>query len=93
MRIRWDLVVAELDGARLRLVRPFQRGFGPSRVTAVAAHSGQVAALAQDVLDLADNDKLYPAGLERIELPGVGHFVQRERPGAVGEVLKRMLQV
>jgi pimeloyl-ACP methyl ester carboxylesterase len=27
------------------------------------------------------NEKLFPAGLERIELPGVGHFVQRERPG------------
>jgi pimeloyl-ACP methyl ester carboxylesterase len=44
----WDGVVAELAGAGLRLVRPFQRGFGPSRVTAIAAHSGQVAALAQD---------------------------------------------
>jgi pimeloyl-ACP methyl ester carboxylesterase len=44
----WDRVVAELAGAGLRLVRPFQRGFGPSRVTAIAAHSGQVAALAQD---------------------------------------------
>ena len=39
------------------------------------------------------NDQLYPAGLERIELPGVGHFVPREWPGVVGEVLKRMLQV
>jgi pimeloyl-ACP methyl ester carboxylesterase len=50
----WDGVVGELEGLRLRLVRPFQRGFGPSLITAIAAHSGQVAALAQDVLDLAD---------------------------------------
>jgi pimeloyl-ACP methyl ester carboxylesterase len=50
----WDGVVGELEGLPLRLVRPFQRGFGPSLVTAIAAHSGQVAALAQDVLDLAD---------------------------------------
>src|SRR5271157_578265 len=50
----WDGVVAKLEGAPLRLLRPFQRGFGPSRVTARDAHSGQVAALAQDVLDFAD---------------------------------------
>ena len=35
----WDRVGAELEGARLWLVRPFQRGLGPSRVTAIAAHS------------------------------------------------------
>jgi pimeloyl-ACP methyl ester carboxylesterase len=29
------------------------------------------------------NEKLFPAGLERIDLPGVGHFVQRERPDVV----------
>jgi pimeloyl-ACP methyl ester carboxylesterase len=54
----WDGVVAKLEGLPLRLVRPFQRGFGPSRVTSIAAHSGQVAALAQDVLDLADELKI-----------------------------------
>ena len=61
----WDRVVGELEGLPLRLVRPFQRGFGPSRVTAIAAHSGQVAALAQDVLDLADG-----LGIERFALVG-----------------------
>jgi pimeloyl-ACP methyl ester carboxylesterase len=61
----WDLVVAELDGLPLRLIRPFQRGFGPSRVTAIAANSGQVAALAQDVLDLADG-----LGIDRFILVG-----------------------
>jgi pimeloyl-ACP methyl ester carboxylesterase len=61
----WDRVVAELEGLPLRLIRPFQRGFGPSRVTAIAAHSGQVAALAQDVLDLADE-----LGIDRFALVG-----------------------
>jgi pimeloyl-ACP methyl ester carboxylesterase len=50
----WDGVVAELEGLPFRLVRSFHRGFGPSRVTAIGARSGQVAALAQDVLDFAD---------------------------------------
>ena len=62
----WDGVVGELEGLPLRLVRPFQRGFGPSVITAIAAHSGQVAALAQDVLDLAD-----VLGIDRFAL--VGH--------------------
>jgi pimeloyl-ACP methyl ester carboxylesterase len=61
----WDRVVGELEGLPLRLVRPFQRGFGPSRVTAIAARSGQVAALAQDVLDLAD-----ALGIDRFGLVG-----------------------
>jgi pimeloyl-ACP methyl ester carboxylesterase len=61
----WDGVVAELEGVPLRLIRPFQRGFGPSRVTAIAAHSGQVAALAQDVLDLADE-----LGIDRFAIVG-----------------------
>src|SRR5580700_5110083 len=61
----WDGMAAELEGSRLRLVRPFQRGFGPSRVTALAAHSGQVAALGQDVLDLADE-----LGIDRFVLVG-----------------------
>jgi pimeloyl-ACP methyl ester carboxylesterase len=61
----WDRVVDELEGLPLRLIRPFQRGFGPSQVTAIAAHSGQVAALAQDVLDLAD-----ALGIARFTLVG-----------------------
>ena len=36
-----------------------------------------------------DNAKLYPAGLERVELAGVGHFVQREQPGEVAKRLQR----
>jgi pimeloyl-ACP methyl ester carboxylesterase len=37
------------------------------------------------------NAKLYPAGLERVELAGVGHFVQRERPGEVARRLQRFV--
>ena len=50
----WDGVVAKLEGLPLRMLRPFLRGFGPSRVTVSEAKSGQFAALAQDVIDLAD---------------------------------------
>jgi hypothetical protein len=32
---------------------------------------------------------LYVAGLERVELAGVGHFVQRERPGEIASRLQR----
>jgi pimeloyl-ACP methyl ester carboxylesterase len=35
------------------------------------------------------NTKAYSAGLERVELAGVGHFVQRERPGEVANRLQR----
>jgi pimeloyl-ACP methyl ester carboxylesterase len=57
--LTWDGVVAKLQGLPLRLVRPFLRGFGPSRVTVSEAQSGQVAALAQDVIDLADALGIY----------------------------------
>jgi pimeloyl-ACP methyl ester carboxylesterase len=32
---------------------------------------------------IAEMRSFFPAGLERIDLPGVGHFVQRERPDVV----------
>ncbi len=52
----WDGVVAQLRVAApgLRLLRPFQRGCGPSRVTAPDAASGEYAALAQDAFDFVD---------------------------------------
>ncbi|MBV9656631.1 MAG: alpha/beta hydrolase [Verrucomicrobia bacterium] len=52
----WDGVVTELRAAApgLRLLRPFQRGCGPSRVTAPDAASGECAALAQDAFDFVD---------------------------------------
>jgi pimeloyl-ACP methyl ester carboxylesterase len=47
----WDEVVALLPGD-CRVIRPVLRGVGRSRVTDSEAESGQVAALARDVLDL-----------------------------------------
>jgi pimeloyl-ACP methyl ester carboxylesterase len=49
----WDGVVARLPGD-VRVVRPFLRGCGRSRVRADDARGGQVAALGSDVLDLLD---------------------------------------
>ena len=49
----WDRVVSLLPPG-LRVIRPFLRGVGGSRVTGLAARSGQVAALATDLLDLVD---------------------------------------
>ncbi len=62
----WDDVVAALPpGARA--IRPYLRGFGASRVIDIETAGGaQVAALARDVLDLAD-----ALGLDRFLL--VGH--------------------
>jgi pimeloyl-ACP methyl ester carboxylesterase len=37
------------------------------------------------------NDDHYGAVYDRIELPGVGHFIQRERPDLVAEVVTEML--
>ncbi len=62
----WEGVVAHLADRPVRLLRPFQRGYGPSRVLVPEARTGQVAALAQDVLDFAD-----ALGLRRFVL--VGH--------------------
>jgi pimeloyl-ACP methyl ester carboxylesterase len=44
-------------------VRPLLRGFGPSRVTVGEAQSDQFAALAQDVIDLADALRIYRFGV------------------------------
>jgi len=50
----WDGVVKLLTGEPLRLLRPWLRGFGGTIVSDERAKSGQVGALAQDVLDFAD---------------------------------------
>jgi pimeloyl-ACP methyl ester carboxylesterase len=47
----WDDVVSRLP-AGLRVIRPFLRGVGGSRVVDPEARSGQVAALATDLIDL-----------------------------------------
>src|SRR5262245_25909623 len=48
----WDAVVEELPPEDFRLIRPWQRGFGESLVLDESVRGAQVAALAQDVLDL-----------------------------------------
>ncbi|ACB95665.1 alpha/beta fold hydrolase [Beijerinckia indica] len=51
----WDSVVPALHEAGFRTFRPYLRGFGPTRFQNSAAfRSGQLAALAQDLLDFAD---------------------------------------
>jgi pimeloyl-ACP methyl ester carboxylesterase len=51
----WDGVLPALHGAGFRTYVPYLRGFGPTRFRSAATRrSGQLAALAQDLLDLAD---------------------------------------
>ena len=58
----WDDVVTLLPEG-LRVIRPYLRGVGRSRVTDSAAMSAQVAALATDLLDLMGGLGLGPAVL------------------------------
>ena len=60
----WDGVLDRLDG--IRAIVPYLRGYGDSRVTDGAARSGEPAALALDVLQLAD-----ALGIDRFHV--VGH--------------------
>jgi pimeloyl-ACP methyl ester carboxylesterase len=62
----WDAVIARPDLPRFRLIRPWQRGFGNSRVLDESVSGAQTAALANDVLDLAN-----ALNLERFFL--IGH--------------------
>lgn len=50
----FDHVVKHIGGRGLRVIRPYLRGFGPTVVHQPAARNGQMAALGQDVIDLAD---------------------------------------
>lgn len=52
--LAWEGVVAHLKDQPLRLLRPYLRGYGPSRVIDKDAQGGSYAALGQDVLDFAD---------------------------------------
>ncbi len=54
----FDKVVERIKNRRLRLIRPFLRGFGPTEVNEPDARSGEAAALGQDLLDLADALKI-----------------------------------
>ncbi|MGO9135306.1 MAG: alpha/beta fold hydrolase [Methylovirgula sp.] len=51
----YDRIAPALQAAGFRTIAPWLRGFGPtSFLSAETMRSGQIAALAQDVLDLAD---------------------------------------
>lgn len=55
----WDRVIPALHAANLRTIVPFLRGHGPTRFRDPATmRNGQLSALGQDVLDLADALKL-----------------------------------
>jgi len=50
----WDAVIEQLSNLQIRILRPYLRGYGPTEVFFESARSGQVAALAQDLLDFVD---------------------------------------
>jgi pimeloyl-ACP methyl ester carboxylesterase len=50
----WDHLAATLAADGYRTIAPFVRGFGPTRFRGGIAKTGEVAALARDVLALAD---------------------------------------
>jgi pimeloyl-ACP methyl ester carboxylesterase len=50
----WDHIAEPLAADGFRTIAPFVRGFGPSRLVPGAARTGEIAALARDVLALAD---------------------------------------
>ena len=50
----WFDVISHLDTGKLRLIVPYLRGFGPTEVTSLDLVGGQEAALADDLLALAD---------------------------------------
>src|SRR3954468_2393502 len=51
----FDGVLPALNAAGFRTIVPWLRGFGPTRfLSAATPRSGQIAAMAQDLLDFAD---------------------------------------
>ncbi len=51
----WNAVIPALNAAGWRTIAPYLRGFGPNRfLDADTPRSGQITAIAQDVVDLAD---------------------------------------
>jgi len=63
----WDRILPTLHGARFKTIAPYLRGFGATRFRSPeTARSGQLSALGQDLLDLADG-----LGLEHFAV--VGH--------------------
>ena len=51
----WDAVAADLAAAGYRTIVPFVRGFGQTRFVPGVVRTGEIAALARDVLALADS--------------------------------------
>ena len=81
----FDAVAAELHRLGCRTYAPYLRGFGETRfLSAATPRSGQIAAMAQDVLDLAD-----ALHLERFAIVGhdwgarIGYFLAALHPGRV----------
>jgi len=62
----WDGVAAALAQDGYRTIAPYVRGFGATRLVEDAPRTGEIAALARDVLDLAD-----ALGVERFDY--IGH--------------------
>ena len=63
----WNQVAAHLEAAGWRTIRPYLRGFGPTRfLSADTPRTGHGPALARDIVDLAD-----AIGLDRFAV--VGH--------------------
>ncbi|HTW83987.1 MAG TPA: alpha/beta hydrolase [Candidatus Sulfotelmatobacter sp.] len=62
----WDALVPPLVDAGFRTIAPWVRGFGPTTLAEGAARTGEIAALAADVLALAD-------ALEFEQFDYVGH--------------------
>jgi len=63
----WDRILPALHAAGLKTIVPYLRGYGPTRFrSAGVRRSGQLAALGQDLIDLADG-----LGLQRFAV--VGH--------------------
>jgi pimeloyl-ACP methyl ester carboxylesterase len=61
----WDRLAAVLAADGYRTIAPYVRGFGPTRFAGGAERTGEVAALARDVLALAD-----ALGIERFHYAG-----------------------
>jgi pimeloyl-ACP methyl ester carboxylesterase len=61
----FDPVVTHLTDRGWRVIRPYLRGFGPTRVHQPAARNGQLAALGQDVLGICLAPVLPPEALGR----------------------------
>ncbi len=62
----WNEVAAALAGEGYRTIAPFLRGFGPTRILPAAPRGGEIAAIANDALDLTD-----ALGIERFHV--IGH--------------------